>query len=163
MHLASCSNMAHSRTFPAVHSGGRHEHGWKRVSHVRSRGGRDRGFGGLSGSRVQKRGGVWAGGHEAQNISVFSTACTQGPHAGERTQLRLASESMANSPGRRASATAEHAEHLFRQCSAAPALTQAKSRRDPTGIHHRDATGAQSCQWPEAILFQSACYCRGRF
>ena len=64
----------------------------------------------------------------------------------------------------RASATAEHAEHLFRQCSAAPALTQAKSRRDLAGIHHRDATGAQSCQWPvEAILFQSACYCRGRF
>ena len=52
--------------------------------------------------RVQKRGGngggTWAGGHEAQKISVFFlTACTQGPHAGERAQLRLASESMANS------------------------------------------------------------------
>ena len=32
---------------------------------------------------------------------------------------------------RRLSATAEHEEHLFRQCSAAPTLTQAPSHRDP--------------------------------
>ena len=63
----------------------------------------------------------------------------------------------------RASATAEHAEHLFRQCSAAPALTQAESRRDPTGIHHRDATGAQSCQWPRSNLVPVSLLLPGEF
>ena len=44
---------------------------------------------------MQKRGGAWAGGHEAQNISVSPTARAHGSHAGGRAQLRLESESMA--------------------------------------------------------------------
>ena len=44
IHPAACSNVARSRTVPAVHSGGRCEHGMRRVSHVRGREGRVRRF-----------------------------------------------------------------------------------------------------------------------
>ena len=44
IHPAACSNVARSRTVPTVHSGGRCEHGMRRVSHVRGREGRVRRF-----------------------------------------------------------------------------------------------------------------------